>query len=62
MLDIQRKETILAIETAAGAGAIATIRLSGTMGISMAAAALSSEGKSNKSLTEMKAKRLQNGK
>jgi len=61
MLDIQRKDTILAIATAAGAGAIATIRLSGTMAISMVDAAFSSEGKSKKSLSESKSHRLHYG-
>ncbi|TAH41620.1 MAG: tRNA uridine-5-carboxymethylaminomethyl(34) synthesis GTPase MnmE [Bacteroidetes bacterium] len=61
MLDIQRKDTIIAIATAAGAGAIAVIRLSGKDSISLVDAAFISGAKSAKSLKESKSHRLHFG-
>ncbi len=61
MLDIQRKDTILAISTPAGAGAIALIRLSGKDAISLAASAFSARGKHKKSLKESESHTLHYG-
>lgn len=61
MLDIQRKDTILAIATAAGAGAIALIRLSGNDAISLVDSSFVSKGKGSGSLKESKSHRLHFG-
>ncbi len=61
MLDIQRKDTILAIATAAGAGAIALIRLSGDDAISLVDSSFVSKGKGSESLKESKSHRLHFG-
>ena len=61
MLDIQRKDTILAIATPAGAGAIALIRLSGYEAISLVDAAFYSGGKTKKNLKTCKSHTLHFG-
>jgi len=52
MLDIQRKDTIIAISTAAGAGAIAMLRLSGPEAVSLVDQAFQPSGGRKKRLRE----------
>ncbi|HNQ61748.1 MAG TPA: tRNA uridine-5-carboxymethylaminomethyl(34) synthesis GTPase MnmE [Bacteroidia bacterium] len=61
MLDIQRKDNIIAIASAAGAGAIACIRLSGADVISMVDNVFFSENKAKTSLADSKSHRLHYG-
>jgi tRNA modification GTPase len=61
MLDIQRKDTIIAIATASGAGAIAVIRLSGTDAISLVDQAFFSTGNKKINLKDRESHSLHYG-